>query len=310
MKLPQPISVVELAKRTGSKLVGDETLMATGINEIHKVQEGDVTFVDHPKYYNKSLSSAATIIIIDKEVDCPEGKCLLISEHPFEAYDQLVRQFRPFKPIRAYKSRSANIPKSCIIEPGVVVANNVSIGEHCYLQAGCYIGEHSVIGDRVSIGPGTIIGSEAFYYKKEGERYIKWRSGGRVIIENDVDIAANCTINKGVSGDTIIGEGSKVDCLVHIGHGAVIGKHCLLAGQVGIGGKTIVGDRCILYGQVGVAQSLNIGDDVIILAKSGVSKDLSGNNVYFGAPAEVARDKYKELAALRQLPDMIRNSKK
>ena len=263
MKLPKPISVIELAKRSGAKLSGDTTLIATGINEIHKVEPGDITFVDHPKYYNKSLNSAATIIIIDKEVECPEGKCLLITEFPFEAYDQLVRQFRPFKPISEERSKSAHIPKSCIIEPGVVIANNVTIGEHCYLQAGAYIGEYTVIGDRVSIGPGTVIGSEAFYYKKQDDRFIKWRSGGRVVIENDVDIAANCTINKGVSGDTVIGEGSKLDCLVHIGHGAVVGKNCLLAGQVGIGGKTILGDRCVLYGQVGVAQSLKIGDDVV-----------------------------------------------
>lgn len=306
MKLPKPIPVTDLAKRTGSSIVGDDTLYATGINEIHKVEEGDVTFVDHQKYYNKSLNSAATIIIIDKEVECPEGKCLLICSHPFEAYDQLVRQFRPFKPIRSYKSRKSIVPKSCIIEPGVVISNNVTIGEHCYIQAGAYIGEHSVIGSRVSIGPGTIIGSDAFYYKREGDRYIKWRSGGRVVIEDDVDIAANCTINKGVSGDTVIGEGTKIDCLVHIGHGAVIGKHCLLAGQVGIGGKTIVGDKCILYGQVGVAQSLKIGENVVILAKSGVSKDLPANNVYFGTPAEKARDKYKELAAMRQLPDFLK----
>lgn len=309
MKLSTPIAVQELAQEIGAKLVGNSNLSATGINEIHKVQEGDITFVDHPKYYDKSLNSAATIIIIDKDVDCPEGKCLLICDNPFEAYDGIVKKYRPIKPLQNQINPDVIIPESTVVEPGVYIANNVTIGEHCYLHAGCYIGEYSVLGNHVQVGPGSIIGSDAFYYKKVDGEYTKWRSGGRTVLEDHVDIGANCTINKGVSGDTIIGKGSKLDCLIHIGHGAVLGENCLLAGQVGIGGKTIVGDRCVFYGQVGVAQSLKIGDDTVILAKSGVSKDLEGGHVYFGTPAEKAREKYKELAALRQLPDFLKNQK-
>lgn len=307
MKLRQPIPVTEVAERIGARLSGDQSLQASGINEIHKVQKGDITFVDHPKYYDKSLNSAATIIIIDKEVECPEGKCLLICENPFEAYDGLVRAERPFQPIETEFAPDVSIPESTIVEPGVIIANNVTIGENCYLQAGAYIGEYSVLGNNVSVGPGTIIGSDAFYYKKSDGKYTKWRSGGRTVLEDNVDVGANCTINKGVSGDTVIGEGSKLDCLVHVGHGAVVGKHCLLAGQVGIGGKTIVGDNCVFYGQVGIAQNLKIGDNTVILAQSGVSKDLEGGNVYFGTPAVKAREKYRELAALRQLPDRLKD---
>ncbi|MDX1684384.1 MAG: UDP-3-O-(3-hydroxymyristoyl)glucosamine N-acyltransferase [Saprospiraceae bacterium] len=309
MKLDPPIAVKDIANEINARLLGNENLMATGINEIHKVQIGDITFVDHPKYYERSLNSAASIIIIDKEVDPPEGKCLLICDNPFKAYDGLVCKYRPFKAIDSRISSDVVIPDSTIVEPGVTISNNVSIGENCYLQAGVYIGEYSVIGNNVSIGPGTIIGSDAFYFKKEEGKYTKWRSGGRVVLEDDVDVGANCTINKGVSGDTRIGQGSKLDCLVHIGHGAVIGENCLLAGQVGIGGKTILGDNCVLYGQVGIAQSLKIGNNVTILAKSGVSKDLEGDNVYFGTPAEKARNKYRELAALRMLPDHLKKHK-
>ena len=310
MDLPTPISVKTVAEKIGAKLLGNAELMVKGMNEIHKVRPGDLTFVDHPKYYDKSLNSAATIIVIDKEVEVPEGKCVLVCDAPFDAYDGLVREYRPFKPLRAEISDDARIGKSTILEPGVVIARDVVIGENCYLESGVYIGPHTVIGDNVHIGPRTVIGSDAFYYKKKGAEYTKWRTGGRVVIHDRVDIGANCTINSGVSGDTVIGEGSKLDCLIHLGHGAVIGKNCLLAAQVGIGGKTIVGDRCVFYGQVGIAQSLKIGDDVVILAKSGVSKDLAGGQAYFGTPAEPAREKYRELASLRMLPDLIKNLKK
>jgi UDP-3-O-[3-hydroxymyristoyl] glucosamine N-acyltransferase len=309
MKLSKPIPVTTIAEMIGAKLLGNSELMVYGINEIHKVQPGDVTFVDHPKYYKASLNSAATVIIIDQEESCPEGKCLLICEKPFDAYDGLIRRFRPFLPLSQNVHPGTKIPDSAIIEPGVIIANDVTIGENCYLQAGVYIGEHTVIGNNVSIGPNTVIGSDAFYYKKETGAYNKWRSGGRVVIEDNVDIGAGCSINKGVSGDTIIGEGSKLDCLIHIGHGAVIGKNCLLAAQVGISGKTIIGDRCVLYGQVGVAQNLVIGDDVTILAKSGISKDLEAGQTYFGVPAIRARDKFKEMAAIRLLPNFLKERK-
>ena len=122
-----------------------------------------------------------------------------------------------------------------------------------------------------------------------------------MIIEDRVDIGAACTISKGVSGDTIIGEGSKLDCQVHIGHGVIVGKNCLFAAQVGIGGKTVIEDNVTLYGQVGVAQSIRIGAKAIVLAKSGVSKTLEGGKTYFGAPAIEARQYYREMAAVRML---------
>ncbi|MCB0617715.1 MAG: UDP-3-O-(3-hydroxymyristoyl)glucosamine N-acyltransferase, partial [Saprospiraceae bacterium] len=164
-----------------------------------------------------------------------------------------------------------------------------------------------VIGEHVTIQAGAIIGTDAFYYQRREEGYAKWRSGGRVVIEDRVEIGAGCTINKGVSGDTIIGEGSKLDCQVHIGHGVVIGKNCLLAGQVGVGGKTVIEDNVVLYGQVGVIQRVRIGRDAVVLAGAGVSKSLEGGKVYFGAPASEAPTKYREIAALRHLPEFFKN---
>lgn len=311
MKFPQPIPVRELALRLNARqIIGDDTLSATGINEIHKVEPGDIAFSDVKKYFEKTLKSAATVILLNEPADCPPGKVILVVENPFEAYDGLMREHRPFEPLTSPVSHRAGIHPTAIIEPGVVIAANVRIGAHCHIQANSYIGEYTHIGDHVSIGPNTTIGSDAFYFKKLADgSYQKWRSGGRVIIEDNVDIGAGCTINKGVSGDTVIGAGSKLDCQVHIGHGAVIGKNCLLAAQVGIGGKTIIEDNVVLYGQVGVAQAIRIGKGAIVSAKAGVSKSLEGGKLYFGIPADDAREKYRELAALRQLPEMLKKVK-
>ena len=307
MKFPHPISVSELAQRFQAQVIGDATLSATGINEIHKVEPGDIAFSDVKKYFEKTLSSPATVILLNEAAECPPGKVILVVPQPFEAYDSLVREYRPFEPLTEAVSRHADIHPTVVLEPGVVIANHVRIGAYSHIQANTYIGEYTEIGEYVSIGPNCTIGSDAFYYKKQPDGSLqKWRSGGRVILENRVDIGAGCTINKGVSGDTIIGEGSKLDCQIHIGHGVVIGKNCLFAAQVGIGGKTIIEDNVVLYGQVGIAQAIQIGKGAVILATSGVSKSLEGGKTYFGAPAEEVRDKYKELAALRQLPDLIK----
>ncbi|MDX1912641.1 MAG: UDP-3-O-(3-hydroxymyristoyl)glucosamine N-acyltransferase [Saprospiraceae bacterium] len=310
MDFPRPVTVLELALRFNAQIIGDETLLATGINEIHKVRPGDVAFSDVKKYFQKTLDSEATILLLNAPAACPPGKAILVVENPFEAYDSLVREYRPFAPLTETRSAGADIHPTAIIEPGVIIANNVRIGAHSYIQANAYIGEYTMIGEQCIIGPGAIIGPDAFYFKKQPDgSYQKWRSGGRVLIENRVDIGAGCTIAKGVSGDTIIGEGSKLDCQIHIGHGAVIGKNCLFAGQVGIGGKTVIEDGVVLYGQVGIAQALRIGQGAVVSAKSGVSKDLDGGKGYFGIPADEARTKYRELAALRQLPDWMKNAR-
>lgn len=307
MKFSTPIPLLEIAQLINAEIIGDAHLIASGINEIHKVESGDITFVDVEKYFKKSLESAATIIILNQRIDCPEGKALLLCDNPFQAYNKLVQHHRPFRAISATISESSNIHPSTIIEPNVIIASDVTIGKNCYIQANVTIQAHTIIGDNVVIQSGSVIGSDAFYFKRDPRlAYQQWHSGGRVIIENDVLIGAGCTIAKGVSGDTIIGEGSKLDCQVHIGHGVVVGKRCLFAAQVGIGGKTIIEDEVVLYGQVGVAQNIRIGKKSIVLAKSGVSKDLEGNKVYFGYPASEAREKYKELATLRRLTHYVK----
>jgi UDP-3-O-[3-hydroxymyristoyl] glucosamine N-acyltransferase len=303
MNFAEPISLQNLANKYGLTIKGEETLLALGINEIHKVRNGDITFVDIEKYYEKSLSSAATIILINKDVPCPHGKALLITDDPFSVYNQIVWEHRPMKFLNADRGENITIGEETQIDHGVIIGHDVTIGKGCYIQSGVYIGDQTIIGDNVNIQAGALIGTDAFYFKKINGQYHKWRSGGRVIIENDVEIGAGCTINRGVSGDTIIGAGSKLDCQIHVAHGVVIGKNCLIAAQTGIAGKTVIEDGCIIYGQVGIAQNLHIGQGTVLLAKSGVSKDLTGGKTYFGVPAREAREVYKEMATLKLLTE-------
>jgi UDP-3-O-[3-hydroxymyristoyl] glucosamine N-acyltransferase len=305
MKFTVPQSLEDLAMLTSSSVIGDGSMKVYGINEIHKVENGDITFVDHPKYYDKALNSSATFVIINKKIEAPEGKALLYSETPFDAYNAIVKHFRSFEPSVKHVSDSAQIGEGTILQPGAFVGNHVTIGKHCIIHSNVSIYDHSVIGDYVIIHANTVIGGDAFYFKRKPEGYDKMISCGRAVIHDHVEIGAGCTIDKGVSGDTIIGLGTKIDNLVHIGHDTVVGKNCLFAGQVGIAGVATIEDDVILWGQVGVSKDLTIGKGAVVLAKSGVPKSLEGGKTYFGAPTQEAREKMRELAFIKQLPDII-----
>jgi UDP-3-O-[3-hydroxymyristoyl] glucosamine N-acyltransferase len=308
MKFPSPVSVGVLAELISAEIVGNTAGHATGINEIHKVEEGDVVFVDHPKYYDKCINSAATFIIINKKVDVvPDGKALLVHDQPFEAYLEIVRHYRPFKPHNSIKSESAVIGRSSYLAPNVFIGNDVVIGEHCVIHPNVTILDNCIIGDHVIIQAGTVIGSDAFYYNTKKDRevwYKKMDSCGTVIIEDNVEIGANCTVDRGVTAETRIGKGTKLDNLVHIGHDTTVGKNCLFAGQVGIAGGTIIEDGVILWGQVGVSKTLTIGKNAVVLAQSGVPSDLEENKTYFGSPVEDASIKRRELVWIKRIPEL------
>jgi UDP-3-O-[3-hydroxymyristoyl] glucosamine N-acyltransferase len=307
MKFPSPVSLSWLSELLDAKLIGNTGASATGINEIHKVEPGDLVFVDHPKYYQKCLQSAASFIIINQETACPPGKALLIVEQPFEAYQKIVKHFRPFEPAVHAISSNARIGKTSFIYPGVFVGNHVQIGERCMIHPNVTIMDHCVIGNDVVIQAGTVIGSDAFYYNTKKDRelwYKKMLSCGRVVIEDDVEIGAGCTIDRGVSSDTVIGRGSRLDNMIHIGHDTVMGKNCLLAAQVGIAGAVEIGDGVILWGQVGVSKTLRIGDNVVVLAQSGVGGTLDAGKIYFGSPAEDASIKKRELVWIKRIPEI------
>ena len=307
MKFPSPVSLSWLSEFLNAKLIGNTGASATGINEIHKVEKGDLVFVDHPKYYQKCLQSAASFIIINKEVEFPMGKALLIVDQPFEAYQKIVQHFRPFEPAVQSISPNASIGKTSYLYPGVFVGNHVHIGERCMIHPNVTIMDHCIIGNDVVIQAGTVIGSDAFYYNTNKNRaswYKRMLSCGRVVIEDDVEIGAGCMIDRGVSGDTVIGSGSRLDNMIHIGHDTVLGKNCLLAAQVGIAGAVEIGDGVILWGQVGVSKTLSIGDNSIILAQSGVGGSVEANKIYFGSPAEEASLKKRELVWVKRIPEI------
>lgn len=305
MKLHKSISLRELAGLIGARMVGDPEHAILGINEIHKVEHGDLSFVDHPKYYDKCLQSAASTILINKDVDCPPGKALLISDDPFRDYNRLVEIFMPFKPSAQQISSSVSIGKNTIVQPGVFIGHHVVIGDDCIIHPNVTIYDHTFIGNRVEIHAGTVIGADAFYFKRRPEGYDKMKSCGRVVIEDDVNIGACCTIDRGVSGDTVIGKGTKFDNQIHIGHDTVIGRNCLFAAQVGVAGVATIEDEVILWGQVGVSKDLTIGKGAVVLAQSGVPKSLPGGQTYFGSPVGEARQKMKELAHVKRIPDLL-----
>lgn len=305
MKFSRIHTLKEIAAIIGCHYVGADDFAVHGMNEIHVVEPGDIVFVDHPKYYDKALQSAATIVLINKEVECPEGKALLISDDPFRDFNKLTQYFRPFTNAAVSISSTATIGEGSIIQPNCFIGNHVVIGKNCIIHSNVSIYDHCVLGDNVIIQAGTIIGADAFYYKKRPEGFDQLLSGGRVVIKDNVGIGALCTIDKGVTGDTTIGAGTKIDNQVHIGHDTIVGEKCLIAAQTGIAGCVIIENEVTIWGQVGTTSGITIGEKAVIYAQSGVSKSLEGNKVYFGTPAEEAREKFKQFAFIKRIPEIL-----
>ena len=308
MRFPSPVPVQWIADLTGAEVLGNTLSAALGINEIHRVESGDLCFVDHPKYYNKCLNSEATFIIINtKEVVIPEGKTLLVVNEPFEAYLKIVQHFRPFTPSHKLISETAIIGDKSVIMPNTFIGNHVTVGNNCIIHPNVTIHDYTTIGNNVIIQSATVVGSDAFYYNTKKNReawYKKMQSCGNVVIEDFAEIGAGCTIDRGVTAETRIGAGTKMDNMVHIGHDVIVGKNCLFAAQVAIAGGTIIKDGVTLWGQVGVSKTLTIGTNATVLAQSGVGKDIEDGKIYFGSPAEDALLKKKELVWIKRIPEL------
>ena len=307
MQFSSPVSAQWISEFIKAKISGKKDSFATGINEIHKVKNGDIVFVDHPKYYDACLNSDATFIIINAEREVPSGKTLFIVEDPFEAYLKIVNHFKPFSASNKMISDSAKVGKDSIIMPNVFLGNNVVVGDHCIIHPNVCIYDDCIIHNHVEIHCGTVIGSDAFYFNTKKNRenwYKKMQSCGQVIINDFVEIGANCTIDRGVSDSTIIGSGTKLDNLIHVGHDVVMGKNCLIAAQVGIAGGTILGDGVTLWGQVGVNKTITIGDNAVVMGQGGVTSSIEGNKTYWGTPIQEFFSKRKELVLIKRLPEI------
>lgn len=307
MRFEQPVPLSTIAALIGATIIGNKDGQATGINEIHKVEPGDLVFVDHPKYYATCINSAASFIIINNETAIPEGKALLLVTDPFEAYLKIVNFYRPFQAAAKAISDTAVIGEGTVVMPGAFVGNQVRIGKNCVIHPNVTILDHCILGDDVVIQAGTVIGSDAFYYNKKTNRpvhYKRMASCGRVLIEDAVEIGANCTIDRGVTHDTVLGAGTKLDNLVHVGHDTTIGKNCLIAAGVGIAGAVVIEDDVILWGQVGVNKTLTIGKGAVVFGQAGVVATIQGNKSYWGTPAEDARNKRRELVWMKRIPEI------
>ncbi|RRO16465.1 UDP-3-O-(3-hydroxymyristoyl)glucosamine N-acyltransferase [Flavobacteriaceae bacterium 14752] len=310
MKFPKTYTLKKIAAIINAKPIGQDDFEITGMNEIHVINSGEIVFVDNPKYYDKALQSKASVILINKEVECPEGKALLVSDDPFRDFNKLTEYFNRFKKANQNISESAIIGKNTIIQPQVFIGHNVKIGENCIIHPNVCIYDGVELGDNIIIHSGAVLGADAFYYKNRQTHHDKLKSGGSVIIEDDVELGANTTIDKGVTANTIIKKGTKIDNQVQIGHDTIVGERCIIAAQVGIAGCVVVEDEVTIWGQVGIASGLTIGKKSIILATSGISKDCEPGKTYFGSPAADIRKKYRELASVSRLPDVLSKLKK
>ncbi len=309
MKFNPSLTLKQLAAMLQADFEGDPDFVISGLNEIHMVEPGDITFVDHPKYYDKALNSRATTILINKKVTCPEGKALIFHDKPFDAFIQLIQKYRPFEPSIGLISPAAEIGEGTIIQPGAFIGNQVKIGKNCLIHANVSVYDHTIIGDDVIIHSNTVLGADAYYFQRRPEGYKKFESCGRVIIGNRAEIGALCSIDKGVTGDTIIDDGTKMDNHCQVGHDTYIGKNCLIGSHAAIAGVTRIEDDVIIWGRVAINKDIVIGKGAVILATSAVDKSLPGGKTYFGSPADDVRKKWRELAALRQLPDFMAGKK-
>lgn len=306
MDFPKPLSLSNVVDIIGGKIIGDPEASVKGLNELHIVRAGDITFVDHPKYYKKALESAATYVIINKEVDAPEGKSLIFHDAPMDAFNMLTTYFRPMIPSTTMISSSAVIGDGTIVQPGAFVGNNVTIGYNCIIHANVSIYDNTVIGNNVILHSNTVIGGDAYYFQKREAGFVKFLSAGRVIINDNVEIGACCTIDKGVTGDTIIGEGTKMDNQCQVGHDTVIGKQCLIGAYAAIAGVTVIEDEVVIWARVAINKDIVIGKKSVILASSGVDKSTEGNKTYMGAPVMEVRQYWKQLISLRKIPEIIK----
>jgi len=299
MRFEEPQKLKNIAKIIGAKLIGDSEFQVLGINEIHRVKLGEIVFVNHQKYYEKALKSEASVVLIDQEVDCPNGKSLLISQDPFKDFNKINTYFTKIQDFKD-EGLGFKMGENTFIHRTAVIGNNVKVGSNCLISPNVVIGDRTIIGNNVKIQSGTVIGGDAFYYRKKNHGFEKLESVGNVILEDNVEIGANCTIDRGVTDITLIKRHTKIDNQVQIGHDTIIGESCIIASQVGIAGCCNIGNNITLWGQVGIASGVSIEDGTVVLATSGVSKNLK-TGTYFGAPAEPAREFYKKAIKLSKL---------
>ena len=332
------ISVADIAQLVKGELIGDGSLLVSGFSGIKEAKTSELTFLSNPKYEPLLQDTQACVTLVPRQISCP-GKTLIRVDNPSLSFTQVVNLF--LKDAPDYKPRGVH--PTAVIGPGAKVSPKAAIGAHVVIEDGavieegavlyanCYVGhgvhvgkdcliypqvvlyQHVHVGNRVIIHSGTVIGSDGYGYIPVDGRHMKIPQVGTVLIEDDVEIGANVAIDRARFEKTVIGEGTKIDNLVHIAHNVTVGKHCLIVGQVGISGSTKIGNYVILAGQVGIVGHLEIGDGVVVAAQSGVSRSIKAGEQVFGSPAHPMREAVRNNAHIQRLDkyvEMIRDLKK
>jgi len=323
-----PKNLQEVSKIGGCEIHGNISPVITisGVAALESATDGEVTFLSNPKYAHLlEKSKASACILSPKHVDkAPDGIILLVSENPYASYAKIANSFYPDDVIipdlspNALIDKSAKIGDACEISQNVTISRDVVVGDATYIAPGVYIGRgvkignncrighgvtlsHCIIGDNVILHPGVRIGRDGFGFATEKGVHIKVPQLGRVVVGNNVEIGANSCIDRGAGPDTVIGDGTKIDNLVQIGHNVQVGKGCIIVSQVGIAGSTKLGDYVVLGGQVGVAGHLNIGSMANVAAQSGIAQDVQPREIIGGSPAVPIKQWHRQTIALKKL---------
>ena len=323
----QTVTLKELRALVGGEIIGDESLAISGISSLDDAGEGEITFIAKPAYLAKAGTTKASAIIVSQKIEA-SGKSLLITPNPYLAYAQIATLFHrpsdrpPGIDRSAVIGKDTRVGNDVSIHPLVVLGNRVTLGDrvviypHTFVGDDCFIDEGTVlysnvsvrercrIGKRVIIHAGSVIGSDGFGFAPEGTRYHKIPQVGTVQIDDDVEIGAGNTIDRGALGRTWIKRGVKTDNLVHIAHNVVVGEDTLLVAQVGISGSTVIGNHVTLAGQVGVVGHVEIGDNVMVGAQTGISGSVPANSIVSGYPHMPHREWLKASRCFPLLPQM------
>ena len=339
-ELQEQPTAAQIAEWTGGEIAtgGDETKRITSIAPLHAARDGDLSFLDNTKYLQAFLETKASVVLIAKKFAdrVPENVTAIVVQTPYAAYAEVVGRLIP----AALKARAefagaqstahvhpdARLEEGVRIEPGAVVGpdaqigmgtliganavigRSVSIGRECVVGSGATI-THALIGDRVIIHPGVRMGQDGFGFALGPSGHKKVPQIGRVILQDDVEVGANSTIDRGANHDTVVGEGTKIDNLVQIGHNVKIGRHCIIVAQTGISGSAELGDFVLCGGKSGINGHVKIGDAAQIAGTSNVADDVPPGERWAGTPAKPLRDYMREVMALRKLAISDKNKK-
>jgi UDP-3-O-[3-hydroxymyristoyl] glucosamine N-acyltransferase len=323
------VKLSEIAHAVSGDLQGDGDLEITGVAGIREAREGELTFLASPRYAEFLADTRASAILLARNgLKAPAGKAVVFCDNPYIAFLKAIRQFEPERRApegidpTAVLGRNVRIGAGASIGARAIIEDGVVLGDRAVVRAGVFIGAGSNVGDdaflhpnvtireRVTLGRrvivhcGTVIGSDGFGFVWDGERHLKIPQIGTVEIGDDVEIGANCAIDRGTAGATRIGRGTKIDNLVHVAHNVEVGEDALLVAQVGISGSTRIGARVTLAGQVGVVGHITIGDNAVVGAQSGVTKSIPAGERWSGYPARPHAENLRAQAAIARLASL------